>query len=127
MRLDVDVAIIVQQAPAKEEIENSDLLMWRSSEGPNPAAERKREAILLQGDLPSPTNPPEACRFHTRCPYVQPTRCRDEVPPLRAFASGHQVACHWAEQIREGKITPHAVPPVFDPGPIERPEEPPPV
>jgi len=94
---------------------------------PDPVVERNRESILLAGDLPSPANPPRACRFHTRCPYVQPTRCRDEVPPLRAFASGHQVACHWAEQIREGKITPHAVPPVFDPGPIERPEEPPPV
>ncbi|PYS48476.1 MAG: hypothetical protein DMG13_25515 [Acidobacteria bacterium] len=47
MRLDVDVAIIVQQAPAKEEIENSDLLMWRSSEGPNPAAERRQAVATL--------------------------------------------------------------------------------
>jgi peptide/nickel transport system ATP-binding protein len=48
--------------------------------------------------VPSPANPPPACRFHTRCPYVQPTRCRDEVPPLRPFGdSEHLVACHWAE------------------------------
>ena len=53
-----------------------------------PMVERQRETILLPGDLPSPANPPAGCRFHTRCPYVQPTRCRDEVPPLRALAAG---------------------------------------
>jgi len=94
---------------------------------PDPVVERTRESILLAGDLPSPANPPRACRFHTRCPYVQPTRCREEVPPLRTLASGHQVACHWAEQIREGKVKPHEVPTVFEPGPQEPPEGPPPV
>jgi peptide/nickel transport system ATP-binding protein len=83
---------------------------------PDPVVERQREAILLAGDVPSPANPPPACRFHTRCPYVQPTRCRDEVPPLRRLAEGHEVACHWAEDIKEGRIKPHAVEPVFDPG-----------
>src|SRR5919199_5688812 len=78
---------------------------------PDPVVERQRESLLLAGDLPSPANPPPACRFHTRCPYVQPTRCRDEVPPLRTLASGHQVACHWAEDIKEGRIKPHAVEP----------------
>jgi peptide/nickel transport system ATP-binding protein len=94
---------------------------------PDPAVERGRESILLAGDLPSPANPPAACRFHTRCPYVQPTRCRDEVPPLRTLAPGHHVACHWAEDIRDGRITPHAREPVFEPGLQEAPEEPPPV
>jgi len=94
---------------------------------PDPVVERSRESILLAGDLPSPANPPPACRFHTRCPYVQPTRCRDEVPPLRTLGSGHRVACHWAEQIKEGKITPHAVEPVFASPLLERPPEPPPV
>src|SRR5438309_2351643 len=94
---------------------------------PDPVVEKQRESILLAGDLPSPANPPPACRFHTRCPFVQPTRCRTEVPPLRKLADGHEVACHWAEDIKEGRITPHEVEPVFEPGLLERPEEPPPV
>jgi peptide/nickel transport system ATP-binding protein len=76
---------------------------------PDPEVERRRRTILLAGDLPSPANPPPACRFHTRCPYVQPTRCRDDVPPLRALAEGHEVACHWAEEIRAGRIQPRTV------------------
>jgi peptide/nickel transport system ATP-binding protein len=94
---------------------------------PDPVVERQRESILLAGDLPSPANPPKACRFHTRCPYVQPTRCRDEVPPLRKLGEGHEVACHWAEDIREGRLKPHEREPVFEPGLQEAPEEPPPV
>jgi peptide/nickel transport system ATP-binding protein len=74
---------------------------------PDPVAERERETILLQGDLPSPANPPAACRFHTRCPFVQPTRCTEERPELRPFGdSAHLVACHWAEQIKAGEIQP---------------------
>ncbi len=95
---------------------------------PDPAVEKQREAILLAGDVPSPANPPPACRFHTRCPYVQPTRCRTEVPPLRPLRTGHEVACHWAEEIQAGQIKPHAVEPVFDPGTtVEAVPEPPPV
>ena len=73
---------------------------------PDPVVEREREAILLAGDLPSPANPPPACRFHTRCPFIQPTRCRDEIPRLRKLSGGHEVACHWAEEIKEGRIKP---------------------
>jgi peptide/nickel transport system ATP-binding protein len=93
---------------------------------PDPEVERQRETILLQGDLPSPANPPPACRFHTRCPYVQPTRCRDEVPELRE-AHGHLVACHWAEEIKAGKLEPKEVKPLFEPGLQPAPAEPPPV
>jgi peptide/nickel transport system ATP-binding protein len=91
---------------------------------PDPEVEERRETILLAGDLPSPANPPAGCRFHTRCPYVQPTRCRDEAPPLRELTSGHTVACHWAERIKAGEITPHEVEPVFDPGIQEAPPDP---
>ena len=95
---------------------------------PDPTVERERETILLAGDLPSPANPPPACRFHTRCPYVQPTRCRDEVPPLRPLSTGHLVACHWAEEIEAGKLEPHEREPVVAaPFGEPRPYEPPPV
>jgi peptide/nickel transport system ATP-binding protein len=93
---------------------------------PDPVVERKREAILLQGDLPSPANPPHACRFHTRCPYVQPTRCRDDSPPLRKLGGGQLVACHWAEQIKTGAIPPREREPVFEPGLLEPEPVPPP-
>jgi len=72
---------------------------------PDPAVERQRTTILLRGDLPSPANPPAGCRFHTRCPYVQESRCRDEVPALRRI-DAHFVACHWAEKIKAGEIQP---------------------
>jgi peptide/nickel transport system ATP-binding protein len=94
---------------------------------PDPVVEREREAILLAGDLPSPANPPAGCRFHTRCPFIQPTRCRDEVPPLRKLSTGHEVACHWAEEIREGRITPHEREPVLAAPQQEQLEGPPPV
>src|SRR5262249_61406688 len=67
-----------------------------------------RRAPPRAGPSPAPAPPPAACRFHTRCPYVQPTRCREEIPPLRKRATGHEVACHWAEDIQAGRLTPHA-------------------
>ena len=94
---------------------------------PDPVVERARRPLLLAGDLPSPANPPSGCRFHTRCPFVQPTRCRDERPELRTLSSGHSVACHWAEEVRAGTIRPHAQEPVFEPGPQPEPYLPPPV
>lgn len=57
------------------------------------APERKRS--LLEGDLPSPMNPPGGCRFNTRCPFVTET-CRHVVPPVREVAPGHSVSCHYA-------------------------------
>jgi peptide/nickel transport system ATP-binding protein len=76
---------------------------------PNPEIEDRRERILLQGDLPSPANPPTGCRFHTRCPWKQASKCDTDRPALREIVPGHKVACHWAEDIRDGKIRPHAV------------------
>jgi peptide/nickel transport system ATP-binding protein len=94
---------------------------------PDPAIEQKRETILLAGDLPSPAKPPAGCRFHTRCPFVQPTRCRDEVPELRPLFTGHTVACHYAEQIRGGALQPRERVPIFEPGLPEPEPVPPPV
>ncbi|WP_460404166.1 ABC transporter ATP-binding protein [Actinophytocola sediminis] len=76
---------------------------------PDPAVEDMRERILLAGDLPSPANPPTGCRFHTRCPWRQETRCDTERPALREILPGHRVACHYAEDIRDGRIRPHEV------------------
>jgi peptide/nickel transport system ATP-binding protein len=73
---------------------------------PDPVVEERRERILLAGDLPSPANPPSGCRFHTRCPWRQETRCDDEVPVLRELAPGHLVSCHWAEEVRDGVVAP---------------------
>ncbi|MFP5020934.1 ABC transporter ATP-binding protein [Pseudonocardia phyllosphaerae] len=84
---------------------------------PDPAAEDTRERILLTGDLPSPAAPPPGCRFHTRCPWRQEDRCATERPQLRVLdgatgaAAEHRVACHHAEAIRDGRITPHELAP----------------
>ena len=64
---------------------------------PDPIAERKRERILLQGDLPSPINPPSGCVFRTRCPKAQ-SRCAEEVPLLRPVGPNHLAACHYPEE-----------------------------
>jgi peptide/nickel transport system ATP-binding protein len=78
---------------------------------PDPVVEATRERIILQGDLPSPANPPAGCRFHTRCPFRQETRCDTEPPALREVGQGHRVACHYAEEIAAGTIGMHPVDP----------------
>jgi oligopeptide/dipeptide ABC transporter ATP-binding protein len=60
---------------------------------PVPNPKLRREKRLLQGDVPSPINPPPGCTFHTRCPYAQ-DRCRQEAPALQEIAPGHGVSCH---------------------------------
>ncbi len=81
---------------------------------PDPVVEDSREQLLLTGDLPSPSNPPTGCRFHTRCPWRQATKCDETRPELRVVqvegaSEDHRVACHWAEQIASGELQPHTV------------------
>ena len=60
---------------------------------PVPNPKLKRQKRLLQGDVPSPINPPPGCTFHTRCPYAE-ARCKVEVPKLTEISPGHGVSCH---------------------------------
>jgi oligopeptide/dipeptide ABC transporter ATP-binding protein len=70
---------------------------------PDPVVEGRRRRIILTGDVPSPVNPPSGCRFHTRCWLRErlgnPERCSTEDPALRVLSAGHEVACHFAEQV----------------------------
>jgi oligopeptide/dipeptide ABC transporter ATP-binding protein len=56
--------------------------------------------MILQGDVPSPINPPPGCHFHSRCPYAT-ARCRTEEPKLREVQPGHVAACH----LHDGGVT----------------------
>lgn len=60
---------------------------------PIPDPTRRRDRIILTGDIPSPSNPPTGCKFHTRCPYAT-ARCSEEEPQYKNVGSNHFVACH---------------------------------
>jgi len=60
---------------------------------PDPVVEERRQRIILEGDVPSPANPPEGCNFNTRCPVVMDV-CHEEDPEFKEVSSGHRVACH---------------------------------
>jgi oligopeptide/dipeptide ABC transporter ATP-binding protein len=66
---------------------------------PDPSQRGKRKRIVLEGDVPSPSNPPSGCRFRTRC-WKADQRCADEVPPLVPHGYDHPSACHYAEPER---------------------------
>jgi oligopeptide transport system ATP-binding protein len=70
---------------------------------PDPAVESRRRRIILKGDVPNPAAPPRGCHFHTRCWLRErlgnPAACVEDEPQLRTLESGHEVACHFAEQV----------------------------
>ena len=67
--------------------------LWSAAPIPDPEIEETRERIVLQGDVPSPANPPAGCNFCTRCPKVMDV-CHATEPELKETDSGHWVACH---------------------------------
>ena len=60
---------------------------------PDPKVSRSRHRVVLEGDVPSPINPPKGCKFHTRCPYAMGI-CREERPEMIDVENGHRCACH---------------------------------
>ncbi len=65
---------------------------------PIPDVELKQRRIVLSGDVPSPIDPPQGCRFHTRCPFTV-DRCRKEEPPLEEVENAHKAACHRRSEV----------------------------
>jgi peptide/nickel transport system ATP-binding protein len=86
---------IVETAPKREIFASPKHPYTRAllSAVPVPTPGAARDRIILKGDVPSPSNPPSGCRFHTRCPYVF-ERCRIDEPPLRQIVPGQFAACH---------------------------------
>jgi len=62
---------------------------------PDPVKGRERKPVVLEGDVPSPLNPPSACRFHPRCPRFREGHCDVEEPPLYPMGDGHLAKCHY--------------------------------
>ena len=64
---------------------------------PTPDPDEKMQRIVLNGDIPSPANPPSGCRFHTRCPYAT-EKCAKEAPVYKEYGNGHFASCHLLEE-----------------------------
>ncbi|MFI5226729.1 MAG: ABC transporter ATP-binding protein [Candidatus Limnocylindrales bacterium] len=76
---------------------------------PNPDPRVRKRRLVLEGDVPSPANPPSGCRFHTRCwlrtRLGNPENCATDEPEFRDIGAGHRVACHYAEQITDATVS----------------------
>ncbi len=92
---------IVEMAPVDELYEHPKHPYTRALHSavpvPDPVVESQRVRVILEGDIPSPANPPSGCPFHTRCPVAR-ERCVSDVPEQRELAPGHWVACHFADE-----------------------------
>ena len=71
---------------------------------PDPKANAARTPVMLEGDVPSPVNPPSACRFHTRCPWASEI-CSEDEPPLADYSKGQAAACHHPRNVDQGQIS----------------------
>jgi oligopeptide/dipeptide ABC transporter ATP-binding protein len=91
---------IVEIAPTKKLFSNTRHPYTKAllSAIPHLDPDAEKTAIKLEGEIPSPINPPSGCKFHTRCPFAQ-DRCRAESPEWRALDDDHFVACHFSEEL----------------------------
>jgi peptide/nickel transport system ATP-binding protein len=97
------LGVIVEVADSSELYENPlhpyTTALLQAIPVPDPAVERDRKPILLQGEIPSLIDPPQACRFHTRCPIAEDV-CSVERPPLIDYGGGHLAACHFPGKLQ---------------------------
>jgi oligopeptide transport system ATP-binding protein len=97
------LGIIVEVADSLELYDNPlhpyTTALLQSIPVPDPVIERDRKPIILSGEIPSPINPPSACRFHTRCPIAEPI-CSEVRPELIDYGNGHLAACHFAGKLQ---------------------------
>ena len=94
------VGKMVEMAPADEVLSNPKHPYTEALVSAVPPADPdiKVDRIILQGDVPSPSNPPPGCNFHPRCRFAKDI-CKKEVPPLVEVGAGHVAACHFAEEL----------------------------
>jgi peptide/nickel transport system ATP-binding protein len=103
------VGRFVEVAPSQElrarPLHPYSIALWSAIPKPSPMLEARRRRIILQGDIPSPANPPSGCRFHPRCWLRQqlgnPEICAELEPPLIEHDAGHAVACHFADRVQD--------------------------
>jgi oligopeptide/dipeptide ABC transporter ATP-binding protein len=98
---------LMEVGPARELFERPvhpyTLSLYSAVPVPDPSQGRARERIVLRGDPPSPSDPPPACRFHTRCPYATEI-CREVEPPLTRYPDGRTAACHHPQNVSEAEV-----------------------